>query len=133
LLGASNLKYYSRLSALEAVEKNSEEIALAKEAFMRYTRRGWLAFKITSDGKKKLIFTFDPSAEKIQLVPIVEGGYLFLDLLSFASPADFASLCLRKKINLLCITCPFYLALVPHSLVNHIDEGITVYKPFKIF
>jgi len=54
--------------------EDSEETALAKEAFIKYTRRGWLAFKITSDGKKKLIFTFDPSAEKIQMVPIVEGG-----------------------------------------------------------
>jgi hypothetical protein len=54
--------------------ENPEETEAARETFIRYIRRGWLAFKITSDGKKKLIFRFDPSAEKIQLVPIVEGG-----------------------------------------------------------
>lgn len=55
-------------------KENLKEAASAEETFIKYTRRGWLAFKITPDGKKKLIFTFDPSAERIQLVPIVEGG-----------------------------------------------------------
>lgn len=54
--------------------EDPKETEAARKKFVRYTRRGWLAFKITSDGKKKLIFNFDPSAEKIQLVPIVEGG-----------------------------------------------------------
>jgi hypothetical protein len=55
-------------------KENPIEIASAEKTFKEYTRKGWLAFIVTSDNKKKQVFTFDPDFEKIQLVRLVEGG-----------------------------------------------------------
>lgn len=54
-------------------DENTDEVALAEEAFKEYINKGWLAIGEAS-GRKKQIFTFDPNLEKITLVPLVMGG-----------------------------------------------------------
>jgi len=55
-------------------KEDPAEIASAEKMFKEYTRKGWLAFVVTTDNKTNQVFTFNPEFEKIQLVPIVEGG-----------------------------------------------------------
>lgn len=55
-------------------KEDSEETASAERTFREYIRKGWLAFVVTPDNKKKQVFTFNPEFERIQLVPLVEGG-----------------------------------------------------------
>ncbi len=55
-------------------KEDPEEVASAEKKFREYTRKGWLAFVVTTDNKKRQIFTFNPEFERIQLVPLVEGG-----------------------------------------------------------
>ncbi|MFQ6095052.1 MAG: hypothetical protein ACE5NN_02800 [Candidatus Bathyarchaeia archaeon] len=54
--------------------EDPEEAASAERTFREYTRKGWLAFVVTPDKRKKQVFSFDPKFRKIQLVPLVEGG-----------------------------------------------------------
>ncbi len=54
-------------------EGNREEIARAEEVFKKYVGRGWLAIGETSD-RKKQIFAFDPTFDRITLSPIMVGG-----------------------------------------------------------
>nr|ADP09455.1 hypothetical protein E48-1C_10 [uncultured marine crenarchaeote E48-1C] len=63
-----------RIITLSWNKEDDEEIASAKSMFREYIRKGWLAFAFTSGNIKKQVFTFNPEYEKIQLVPIVEGG-----------------------------------------------------------
>ncbi|MFQ6077250.1 MAG: hypothetical protein ACE5Z5_14150 [Candidatus Bathyarchaeia archaeon] len=55
-------------------EEDPEEIASAEKAFREYTRKGWLAFVVTSDKKRKQVFTFNPKFGRVQLVPLIRGG-----------------------------------------------------------
>lgn len=55
-------------------EESPEEIAAAEKTFREYIRKGWLAFEVTADNKKKQTFSFDTSANQIHLVRLVEGG-----------------------------------------------------------
>ena len=55
-------------------EKSTGEIDAAEKTFNEYVRKGWLAFKLTADNKKKQIFAFDTSANQIHLIRLVEGG-----------------------------------------------------------
>lgn len=54
-------------------EDNQEEIAEAQKAFDEYVSRGWFALGEKKD-KKKNIFRFDPTLDKITLGPIAVGG-----------------------------------------------------------
>ncbi|MFB0504950.1 MAG: hypothetical protein ACETWE_14120 [Candidatus Bathyarchaeia archaeon] len=54
--------------------EDPEEIASAEKMFIKYTRKGWLAFQVTSDNRKRQVFSFDPKLGSVQLVPLVEGG-----------------------------------------------------------
>ena len=51
-----------------------EETASAEKVFTKYIRKGWLAFHVTSDNRKRQVFSFDPELGRVQLVPLVEGG-----------------------------------------------------------
>lgn len=56
-------------------KEDPEEIASAEKTFREYTRKGWLAFVVTTDNKKKQVaFSFNPEFERVQLVRLVEGG-----------------------------------------------------------
>jgi len=55
-------------------KENPEDVASAEKTFSEYIRKGWLAFAVTSDNKKKQLFSFNPQLERIHMVPIVEGG-----------------------------------------------------------
>ncbi len=52
-----------------------EEICAAKLRFEEYLKHGHIACKIEEDGKKGVTITeFDPEAEEIVLLSMVEGG-----------------------------------------------------------
>jgi hypothetical protein len=54
---------------------NPDEVAVAREAFLRLIRRGYLAY--TADGDEargSQIHAFDPEAETVVLVPALQGG-----------------------------------------------------------
>lgn len=54
---------------------NREEVKAARNTFDDLRKKGFAAFSVKDDGKKnKRIFTFDPNAEKIILVPPMAGG-----------------------------------------------------------
>jgi len=55
-------------------EVNKEEVKKAEDLFKRYINEGWIAFRVTPDNKRVQIFTFNPSIEKIILVPPLGGG-----------------------------------------------------------
>ena len=63
-----------RMIMLSWNKEDPEEIASAEKTFREYARKGWLAFVVTSDDKKKQVFTFNPEFGRIQLVRLVEGG-----------------------------------------------------------
>ena len=63
-----------RIITLSWNKEAAEEIASAESVFREYTRKGWLAFVVTSSNKKKQVFIFNPEYGRIQLVPLVEGG-----------------------------------------------------------
>lgn len=54
--------------------ENIKETALAEKIFREYVRKGWLAFVVTEDNRKKQVFIFDPRVEEIHLVRPIEGG-----------------------------------------------------------
>jgi len=53
---------------------DSVEVASAQKTFTEYARKGWLAFEVMSDNRKKQVFSFNPEAEKVYLTRVVEGG-----------------------------------------------------------
>lgn len=53
---------------------SAEEVERARRRFEEYMKKGWLAFRVTSDNRKVQVYAFDTELEKIVLVPIVEGG-----------------------------------------------------------
>ncbi|MEM2538391.1 MAG: hypothetical protein QXE38_03700 [Candidatus Methanomethylicia archaeon] len=55
-------------------KENSEEVTFAREKFNEYLRRGWLAFIVTSEGKKVHILDFNQELEKIYVIAIPQGG-----------------------------------------------------------
>ena len=63
-----------RMITLSWDKEDPEETASAQKMFIKYIRRGWLAFQVTSDNRKRQVFSFDPELRKVQLVPLVEGG-----------------------------------------------------------
>jgi len=63
-----------RMITLSWDKEDPEETASAQKMFIKYIRRGWLAFQVTSDNRKRQVFSFDPELGKVQLVPLVEGG-----------------------------------------------------------
>ncbi|MCW4021242.1 MAG: hypothetical protein NWF14_08455 [Candidatus Bathyarchaeota archaeon] len=67
-------KETARIITLSWNKEKPEEVASAEKTFREYTRKGWLAFAETSNRKKKQVFSFNPCLERIQLVPLVEGG-----------------------------------------------------------
>jgi len=54
--------------------EDPKEAAAAEKAFREYTRRGWLAFVVGPDGRRRQVFSFDPNFERVKLIPVVEGG-----------------------------------------------------------
>jgi len=50
-----------------------EDIRKAEKVFQEYVQKGWLATG-EMDGRKKQIFSFDPSLERIVLFPVILGG-----------------------------------------------------------
>lgn len=63
-----------RMITLTWDKEDPEETASAQKMFTKYIRSGWLAFHVTSDNRKRQVFSFDPELGKVQLVPLVEGG-----------------------------------------------------------
>lgn len=63
-----------RMITLSWNKEDPEEVASVENMFKEYTRKGWLAFALTLDNRKKQLFSFDPELGRIQLVPLVEGG-----------------------------------------------------------
>jgi len=54
---------------------NEAEVEAARERFNEYKSRGWMAYKVDSQGKQaEVIYDFDPSAERIILQPQMIGG-----------------------------------------------------------
>ncbi len=51
-----------------------QEVERIKKEFEEYLRKGWIAFTVTSNEKKILVYKFDPNFEKIILTPMIEGG-----------------------------------------------------------
>ena len=52
-----------------------EEVAVARARFEHYLKEGYIACRIEKGGRKGVhISEFDPMAEEILLVSIVEGG-----------------------------------------------------------
>ena len=56
-------------------ESSPEEIAVAQSRFKQYLKEGYLACRIERDGNRGVqIVEFDPKAQEIILVSMVEGG-----------------------------------------------------------
>jgi hypothetical protein len=56
-------------------KKNKEEVATAEATFDRLTKKGFAAFSVDEDGTKdEKIKKFDPTLQKIILVPPMAGG-----------------------------------------------------------
>lgn len=54
---------------------NKDEIDSARETFERLTKKGYSAFLVEGKGDKgERMKKFDPNAEKIILVPAMQGG-----------------------------------------------------------
>lgn len=54
---------------------NDAEVKLAEKTFKENTKKGFLAFRMYGDGKKgEQLHEFDKYAEKILLIPPVQGG-----------------------------------------------------------
>ena len=67
-------KERSTIITLVWKKENPGEAAIAEKAFQEYVRKGWLAFILGPDNKKRQVFTFDPKFEWVQLVRLVQGG-----------------------------------------------------------
>jgi len=67
-------KESDRMIVLSWNKEDSEETASAEKTFREYIRKGWLAFALMPDDRKKQIFNFDHDFGSVQLVLIVEGG-----------------------------------------------------------
>lgn len=53
----------------------SDEVKTARDMFQSMIDKGYRAFKMTRDGDKgQAITTFDPSAEKLVMIPQLVGG-----------------------------------------------------------
>ncbi len=55
-------------------KENPEAVLEAEKEFIKYIRKGWMAFAVSSNDKKAQIFTFKPESEEIHLFPFIEGG-----------------------------------------------------------
>ena len=57
-------------------DRNSaDEVKAAKDTFDRLTEKSYIAYSVKKRGKKgKKITEFDPAAERIILVPPLQGG-----------------------------------------------------------
>lgn len=51
-----------------------EETAIAESKFKQYVREGYIASRIEGGNSGVHILDFDPMAEEIVLIPILEGG-----------------------------------------------------------
>ena len=51
-----------------------QEVERIKKEFEEYLQKGWIAFTVTPNEKKILVYKFDPNFEKIILTPMIEGG-----------------------------------------------------------
>ena len=63
-----------RTLTLKWDRRSAEEVERAMKRFEEYIKKGWLAFRVTSDNRKVQVYMFDTELEKVVLVPIVEGG-----------------------------------------------------------
>lgn len=55
--------------------ENEDEVENAKETFTKLTKKGYAAFSVSEKGKKdEIIKKFDANAEKIILIPPMQGG-----------------------------------------------------------
>jgi hypothetical protein len=52
---------------------NAQEVAFAEKKFRQYLADGWIAFSDNANGRKQ-IFKFDPTLERILLMPPLGGG-----------------------------------------------------------
>ena len=54
---------------------NDEEVDAAEQTFKKYTKKGWTAYKVSrTGGKGTIISEFDEDAERVILIPPLEGG-----------------------------------------------------------
>lgn len=54
---------------------NAEEVQAARATFDRLVGKGFMAYKVTGkDRRGEQIRSFDPKAERIMLVPAMQGG-----------------------------------------------------------
>jgi len=63
-----------KLITLSWNKENPQETARAEKTFNEYIRKGYLAFTTINKNIKMQVFSFNPEWEKIQLMPIMEGG-----------------------------------------------------------
>jgi len=56
-------------------KNNEDEVEDARASFDRLRKKGYAAFSVGKDGSKdKQIFEFDPDAERMIMVPAMQGG-----------------------------------------------------------
>jgi hypothetical protein len=56
-------------------EDNADEVEAAEETFNRLKKKGYQAFKVDKKGEQgKKMEKFDPSAEKLIMVPAMQAG-----------------------------------------------------------
>jgi hypothetical protein len=56
-------------------KRNADEVAVARETFDRFKRKGYAAFEQTRAGAQgRRLEEFDPEAEKVIFVPALQGG-----------------------------------------------------------
>lgn len=54
---------------------NKDEVDAARETFNKLKKKGFTAFSVGAKGAKdKKVDEFDPEAEKLIMVPILQGG-----------------------------------------------------------
>lgn len=54
---------------------NKDEVDAARETFNNLKKKGFTAFSVGKKGEKdKKIDEFDPNAEKLIMVPVLQGG-----------------------------------------------------------
>jgi len=56
-------------------KSNEDEVENARDTFDKLKKKGYLAFSVNKDGSKGVqMSTFDPDAERMIMVPQMQGG-----------------------------------------------------------
>lgn len=56
-------------------KNNRDEVDNARDTYKKMKDKGYMAYSVKEDGeKKKVVYEFDPDAEKLILTPPLRGG-----------------------------------------------------------